>query len=54
MECLYENKVNRHKCNCLTEKHCANCSFYKENTKENYKNYIMQVEKDIQLYKMKG
>lgn len=50
MSCLYENKS---KCNILKEKDCKNCSFYKENTKENYQKYIIEVERDIKRYRRK-
>lgn len=51
MGCLYESDTNKKKCNCLKEKNCHNCSFYKENTKENYQKYIVQAEKDIKNYR---
>lgn len=53
MNCLYESKVNKRKCNCLMDKNCIKCSFYKEDTEENYQNYIVQVEDDIRNYRKK-
>lgn len=53
MSCLYENKVNKSRCNCLTIKECKNCKFYKEKTKENFMKYIVQVERDIIAYRNK-
>lgn len=48
MKCLY--LINKNECKILNRKECCKCSFYKEHTKENYNNYIIQVEKDILLY----
>lgn len=49
MECLYINK-NNNKCNILRKLNCNNCSFYKDNTKANYKKFIINTEKDILIY----
>jgi len=48
MECLYFE--NKNKCIALKHKQCNKCSFYKENTKDNFNKFIIKVEKDILLY----
>lgn len=48
MECVYLDCENN--CKILKEKQFCNCSFYKQNTEDNYNRFIIQVEKDIELY----
>lgn len=48
MSCVFLDSENN--CKVLNEKQICNCSFYKKNTEDNYNKFIIQVEKDIQIY----
>lgn len=47
--CLYEKSA--YVCGILKIKDCNKCKFKISNTEENYQKKIIQVEKDIDMYK---
>ena len=49
--CLYEK--SNYVCGILKVKDCNKCKFKIPNTEENYYKKIVQVEKDIDMYKAK-
>ena len=49
--CLYEK--SNYVCGILKVKDCKKCKFKVPNTEENYQKKIIQVEKDIDMYKAK-
>lgn len=49
--CLFEK--SNYVCGILKVKDCKKCKFRVPNTKENYEERIIQVKKDIDMYKAK-